>query len=127
MSKSKAALFKERVAHLLAERKALRPLLVRYQEFVRWKSFPEERSVLEKQIADLVHAALDFSEEQLRRWLPSNQNVAETCLSRKVPEYQTTFSSESDLSANPVEKAYEQRLIALCDPLDSTLARMLDE
>lgn len=125
-SKSKAALFKERVAHLLSERAALKPLLAAYHPFARWKIFSDERSILENKIADLARAGLDLSEEDLRR-IPSSRDLSEICL-RLVPKYQYLLSfGWSPQGENPVETAYKQRLLALCDPLDNTLERMLDE
>jgi len=135
---SKSQTLAERLTTLLAERKSLRVLLARYQHGLETRTFNEQRTDLEHQIATLVTERLPFDERERRYHLPSACHIAECAYRMRLrfanPQVADAPSSVWDSGSlvlgvmtsgwHPLVK---ERLLDLSGPLDDTIARMLTE
>lgn len=136
MTKSNSStLLAERLGTLLAERKALRPLLARYRVFLHTRHFNDERTDLEQKISAVVSDGLPFDEKERRYHLPQASSLAASTFALRTGFNQPHLQDRPALiwDGSPVpgittvgwHQAVKQRLIDLCGPLDETLARML--
>ena len=139
--KKPSTLLAERVTTLLAERKAIRPLLTTYQAYLDAHNYTNERTDLERKIAAIVSSGPPFDEAERLESVPQDYALAEAAFRMRCafnrPELRddpalvwdgATLSALMPASWRQVSSwhpALKERLIDLCGPLDGTLERML--
>ena len=131
-----STLLVERLRRLLSERKALRPLLARYRTPLALRQFNDARTALEREVAAIVAAGLDFNEEERRYNLPQAEHLSVAAFNLRLaftrPELQDNPSHVWEygscvpgvLTTN-WHPAVKQRLLDLVGPAEFTLERML--
>ncbi len=136
MPKPNPSVLLKRLRILLSERRALRPLLARYQTPLSLRQFNDARKGLEREVAAIVAAGLDFNEEERRYSIPQAQHLTEAAYNLRGafarPELQDNPSQAWECGS-PVpgvlttnwHPAVKQRLLDLVGPAEFTLERML--
>jgi hypothetical protein len=132
-----STLLVERLRTLLSERKALRPLLARYRTPLTLRQFNDARTALEREVAAIVAAGLDFNEAERRYNIPQAEHLSVAAYNLPSvfarPELQDSPPSHvweygscvPGVLTTGWHPAVKQRLLDLCGPLDETVERML--